>query len=119
MSNLKTAIARLRRAGNEDGKTAQKLIEAANEVALAIVQAQGALPNGYRIFSVVEEDGTDGERLAYWLPEGWYHYSATEMRLINSDVWIFETSLEGARHLADDVASGLFDELLNAKGEAK
>ena len=118
MSTLNTAIARLRRTGDEQSKTTQKIIDAANEVATAVVQSQGQLPQGYRIFSVVEEDGKDGERLALWHDNVWYYFSPKEMRLINSQVWIYETTLDGARLFADDVAAGLFDGLLN-KGDTK
>ena len=117
--SLNNSIARLRRAGNEQGRTAQKIIDAANEVAAHILATSAAknkaLPQGYRTLTVTEEDGRLGERLVLYQSGSSYIFNQKFVRATYSEVWLGQTTLEGAQQLAGDVAHGIFDELLSNK----
>ena len=110
MTTLLTSLNRLRRAGAEDGATARKLIDAANEVAAAIVASPvGPLPQGYRILST-----TAGEVLSLLTAGNIYCYCAEgdDVKTTYSCASIPKTTLNGARMLADDIAVGEFDHIL-------
>ena len=110
--DLTNAIQRLRRAGDPNGKTAAKLIEAANTVAKAIVFAARNgkitlagrtndpmyLGRGYRV-ERLDDGGDECWALGYQV--------STEWRFFGYEY----TSYNSARRLADDIAAGFLDEI--------
>ena len=106
---LTNAIHRLRRAGDESGKTAQKLIDAANVVANEIVRlTKDRWCSGYvsldlvRGYVVIKVVGLNEYKLMLQRDDDSYYFGEGV------------TTLTAARLLADDVASGLLEELAEA-----
>ncbi len=113
-SSVISALKRLERAGSENSRATEKLIEAAGIVAEQIIAAtpepELQLPRGYHV-----EPLRVGERRGLFLSCGTQLVSSGVGYYPNPTggfyIFIERTSREAALHFAADIASGLLDEI--------